>query len=57
MRDMMGADSLAFLSTDGLMKGIGRNPEMSNCGQCLACFTGEYPTEIYADTVHPHAKV
>lgn len=57
MREMMGADSLAFLSTDGLMKGIGRNPEMSNCGQCLACFTGEYPTEIYSDTVHPHAKV
>ncbi|WP_059104465.1 amidophosphoribosyltransferase [Shouchella shacheensis] len=57
MRELMGADTLAFLSTDGLKEGIGRSPEMNNCGQCLACFTGEYPTEIYADTVHPHAKV
>ncbi|WP_100406197.1 amidophosphoribosyltransferase [Bacillus solitudinis] len=57
MREMMGADSLSFLSTEGLMKGIGRPDSDSNCGQCLACFTGEYPTEIYPDTLHPHAKV
>ncbi|PAE82682.1 amidophosphoribosyltransferase, partial [Shouchella clausii] len=57
MRKIMGADSLAFLSTEGLKAGIGRSEAMHNCGQCLACFTGEYPTEIYADTVHPHAKV
>ncbi|ADC49991.1 amidophosphoribosyltransferase [Alkalihalophilus pseudofirmus OF4] len=57
MRDMMGADTLAFLSTEGLMEGIGRDSLEPNCGQCLACFTGQYPTEIYADTLHPHAKV
>ncbi|WP_368505811.1 amidophosphoribosyltransferase [Alkalihalophilus sp. As8PL] len=57
MRDMMGADTLAFLSTEGLMTGIGRDDQSPNCGQCLACFTGTYPTEIYADTLHPHAKV
>lgn len=57
MREMMGADSLAFLSTEGLMKGIGRSDEAPNCGQCLACFTGNYPTEIYPDTLHPYAKV
>ncbi|MBX0321245.1 amidophosphoribosyltransferase [Shouchella clausii] len=57
MREIMGADSLAFLSTEGLKAGIDRSEAMHNCGQCLACFTGEYPTEIYADTVHPHAKV
>ncbi|WP_062052262.1 amidophosphoribosyltransferase [Bacillus sp. JCM 19034] len=57
MREMMGADSLAFLSTEGLMKGIGRSDEVPNCGQCLACFTGNYPTEIYPDTLHPYAKV
>ncbi|KMK75313.1 amidophosphoribosyltransferase [Alkalihalobacillus pseudalcaliphilus] len=57
MREMMGADTLAFLSTEGLMKGIGRSEQESNCGQCLACFTGQYPTEIYSDTLHPHAKV
>ncbi|MCK0472353.1 amidophosphoribosyltransferase [Halalkalibacter sp. APA_J-10(15)] len=57
MREMMGADSLAFLSTDGLMEGIGRTDDSPNCGQCLACFTGSYPTEIYPDTLHPYAKV
>ncbi|MCM3715535.1 amidophosphoribosyltransferase [Halalkalibacter oceani] len=57
MREMMGADTLAFLSTDGLMKGIGRSDADPNCGQCLACFTGKYPTEIYPDTLHPYAKV
>ncbi|GAE29488.1 amidophosphoribosyltransferase [Halalkalibacter hemicellulosilyticusJCM 9152] len=57
MREMMGADSLAFLSTDGLMEGIGRSDDSPNCGQCLACFTGSYPTEIYPDTLHPYAKV
>ncbi|WP_100371656.1 amidophosphoribosyltransferase [Bacillus sp. FJAT-45037] len=57
MREMMGADTLAFLSTEGLMEGIGRDDTSPNCGQCLACFTGSYPTEIYADTLHPHAKV
>lgn len=57
MCEMMGADSLAFLSVDGLTKGIGRSADEPNCGQCLACFTGNYPTEIYPDTLHPYAKV
>ncbi|WP_339253784.1 amidophosphoribosyltransferase [Sporosarcina sp. FSL W8-0480] len=56
VRDLIDADSLTFLSTEGMLKAIGRSPEMKNCGQCLACFTGEYPTEIYADTVLPHEK-
>jgi amidophosphoribosyltransferase len=37
MREMIGADSLAFLSTES-MRGV------FQCGLCLACFTGEYPT-------------
>ncbi|WP_096201818.1 amidophosphoribosyltransferase [Bacillus sp. FJAT-45350] len=56
MREMMGADTLAFLSIEGLTQGIGRPDEDANCGQCLACFTGQYPTEIYPDTLHPHDK-
>ncbi|WP_026673861.1 amidophosphoribosyltransferase [Alkalihalobacterium bogoriense] len=56
MREMMGADTLAFLSVDGLYEGIGRSKEVTNCGQCVACFTGQYPTEIYPDTLHPHDK-
>ncbi|SDX96624.1 amidophosphoribosyltransferase [Evansella caseinilytica] len=57
IREEIGADSLAFLSVEGLMIGIGRQDQGENCGQCLACFTGRYPTEIYPDTEHPYAKV
>lgn len=56
IRDLIEADSLTYLSPEGLMEAVGRPEEMKNCGQCLACFTGDYPTEIYADTVLPHKK-
>lgn len=56
MRQIIGADSLTFLSTEGVMKAIDRDDHSDNRGQCLACFTGKYPTEIYPDTLHPHEK-
>ncbi|MGR3762539.1 amidophosphoribosyltransferase [Rossellomorea sp. NS-SX7] len=56
MREIIGADSLTFLSTEGVLKAIGRSDASENRGQCLACFTGKYPTEIYPDTLHPHEK-
>ncbi|MFD0944555.1 amidophosphoribosyltransferase [Savagea faecisuis] len=56
VRDLIEADSLTFLSVEGLLQSVGRSEEMKNCGQCVACFTGEYPTEIYSDTVLPHEK-
>lgn len=56
IRQIIGADSLAFLSVEGLLEGLGRPYEGETKGQCLACFTGRYPTEIYADTVLPHEK-
>ncbi|MCA1064341.1 amidophosphoribosyltransferase [Rossellomorea sp. AcN35-11] len=56
MRQIIGADSLTFLSTDGVIEAIGRNDSSANRGQCMACFTGKYPTEIYPDTLHPHEK-
>ncbi|AEK73060.1 amidophosphoribosyltransferase [Thermococcus sp. 4557] len=37
VRESIGADSLAYLSVDGLKKAVGRND------LCLACLTGEYP--------------
>ena len=37
MRVMIGADSLGFLS-------VPKMQEVFQCGLCLACFTGEYPT-------------
>jgi amidophosphoribosyltransferase len=34
----IGADSLAYLSIDGMMKAL-----KAEGGYCNACFTGEYP--------------
>ncbi|WP_203334684.1 amidophosphoribosyltransferase [Planococcus beigongshangi] len=56
MREIIGADSLSFLSLDGMVQNIGRTDPGSKCGHCLACFTGEYPTNIFPDTVLPHEK-
>jgi amidophosphoribosyltransferase len=46
IRELIGADSLSFLSIDGMLDAIGRSKQQKNCGQCLACFTGLYPTEV-----------
>ncbi|MEI5907360.1 amidophosphoribosyltransferase [Bacillus spongiae] len=56
IRNIIGADSLTFLSVEGTVEAIGRNEKAPNCGQCMACFTGQYPTEIYPSTVLPHEK-
>lgn len=56
MRELIGADSLTFLSVEGMVGSIGRTDAGKDCGHCLACFTGEYPTEIYPDTKLPHEK-
>ncbi len=39
IRELIGADSLAYLSLDGLIKSVGLNKE----GLCTACFSGQYP--------------
>jgi amidophosphoribosyltransferase len=43
IRDYIGADSLAYLSLDGLKKACGEGEQISYCS---ACYTGKYPTEI-----------
>lgn len=41
----IGADSLAFISCDGMMRALeGLNPE--TYGYCRGCFTGEYPVSV-----------
>ncbi len=45
MRDRVGADSLEFLSLDGMMRAVG-NPDGAETGFCNACFTGRYPLEV-----------
>ena len=41
------ADSLAFVSIDGLYRAVGASGRNAACPQhCDACFTGEYPTPL-----------
>ncbi|MDR0400118.1 MAG: amidophosphoribosyltransferase [Treponema sp.] len=39
----LGADSLAFISVEGLLESLDAAPERS---YCLGCFTGEYPVPV-----------
>ncbi len=44
----VGADSLHYLSLEGMMRAVGRED-----GYCQACFTGKYPLDVnpvYAKT-------
>ena len=45
IRQISGADSLAYLSLEGMKKAIGREE-----GYCDACFTGVYPFEVNMHT-------
>lgn len=47
MRQMIGADSLYFLSKEGLLESIGGNEGDYNRGLCMACFDKDYPVEVY----------
>ena len=42
IRDFIGADSLGYLSIDGLIKAVALPRDMF----CLACFTGDYPIPV-----------
>ena len=45
MCDFIHADSLAFVSIDGLYRAVGLDGRDNDCPQyCDACFSGEYPT-------------
>ncbi len=46
IRQMVNADSLTYLSVEGMMRAVGRTE-----GYCQACFTGQYPIEIDAQSV------
>ncbi|HWL43164.1 MAG TPA: amidophosphoribosyltransferase [Ilumatobacter sp.] len=48
MREHIGADSLAFLSLEGMLRAIGADD-----GCCSACFTGNYPMPVE----HAQAKL
>jgi amidophosphoribosyltransferase len=42
IRRFIGADSLAYLSLEGLLKSVHDGKEL---GYCTACYTGNYPTQ------------
>jgi amidophosphoribosyltransferase len=45
----LGADSLAFISVNGLLESL--NPQCGGrAGYCLGCFTGEYPIPVPGET-------
>jgi amidophosphoribosyltransferase len=47
MRQLIGADSLAFLSVDGIYRSVGYEARDPRAPQFTDhCFTGEYPTEL-----------
>ena len=47
MREFIKADSLAFVSIDGLYRAVGHEPRDPACPAfCDACFTGDYPTAL-----------
>ena len=56
MARLIGADSLAFISLDGLYRALGRpGRDPAQPGFCDACFTGDYPIEL-ADTADSTPK-
>jgi len=47
MAELIGADSLAFISIDGLYRALGRGARnAANPAYCDACFTGDYPVPL-----------
>ena len=47
---IIGADSLGFMSVEGLLRGVDRSNKLGkNGGQCIACYTGNYPTHLYGN--------
>ncbi|EPH95292.1 amidophosphoribosyltransferase [Enterococcus faecalis 13-SD-W-01] len=47
IRQCIGADSLSFLSEDGLIQAIGLKEDAPYAGLCMAYFNGDYPTPLY----------
>jgi amidophosphoribosyltransferase len=46
MRDYINADSLAFVSIEGLYRALGQERDNAQPQRCDACFTGAYPTTL-----------
>ncbi len=47
IRNLIGADSLGYLSLEGLLESV----KGDKCGYCTACFDGDYPMEVPFETL------
>lgn len=47
IKNHIGADSLAYLSVDGLIESIGLDYDAPYSGLCVESFTGDYPAGLY----------
>ena len=62
VKEYIGADSLAFLSIDGLIESIGLDFDAPYTGLCMECFNGDYPAglgdyeEEFYDSLTPIQK-
>lgn len=45
--EIIGADSLGYLSEDGLIESIGLNYDAPYTGLCMDCFNGDYSAGLY----------
>lgn len=50
---IVGADSLEYLSVEGLVKAVRKNVNEKNeeTGHCTACLTGTYPGGVPVESV------
>jgi amidophosphoribosyltransferase len=46
IRKAINADSLYFLSSNGLVDTVGIGEDLENSGLCMACFNNHYPTPV-----------
>ena len=58
MARIIGVDSLAFISIDGLYRAMGhRGRDPKSPQYCDACFTGDYPTSLTDQGLGPSAQL
>lgn len=57
IRELIGADSLSFLSEEGLINAIGLHFDAPYSGLCMAYFNGDYPTPLYDYEAHYQATL
>ncbi|MCG8472942.1 MAG: amidophosphoribosyltransferase [Desulfobacterales bacterium] len=42
VKEIIGADTLGYISVEGLLESVGK----ANCDMCTACFDGDYPMDV-----------